>query len=1039
MKNIVLTMAVVLTACPAARADEEYHINYMMYPEGTPGVNRMCSKHFCVVYGDRDKKGLWSKEMAEGTLRNLEALWEVYVEKLKWTPPVECRDPKSRRYNDGRKYKVNLVVLMTGLPQHDAGGGAWMGSHEGFAYLMADSAYLRVSPPSWATPHEFGHVMEMHQKGGFNNNPWSGCWWETYANWLRERYLYDPAYPKAPETDFCWPYLETWQMVWPHGRNYYHCWMFLHYLEENPDNLPLLGSGFNRRIWNESLQNEYPVHTMIRLSSPETFKKALGHFAARMATLDLSQQRIYLERFNRELDDYRRRTLYTELKRVPDRPGWWRCPAEHAPQQMGINVVRLVGESAEVKVTFAGLADESRGADWRVALVAVDRHGKARYSTLWNAGSNSLPLRPDDSAVYLTVAATPDRFEPVNLNSATGEPYESHPGRQRFPYELRMEGARPLESRPAPPAGTKGRRHPNGGGFVAETAKVDAGAYVGPDALVLGRARVLGTARVEDFAVVRDDATVQDRATVSGNAVVCGRAVVRDEARVCDWGWVGDGAVIRDRGVVMEHGVVSGRDALVADCGIVKGCSAVYGKVIGTGMADGDFNTGSTVTRGVAFGWWWGTPREAQAYADNRPWAGCLYAAYDFDRADAWRARDRFGVTHGILRNGPQWVDSLDGRRGVLTFNGVDQYVLLEDSLTNFVEMEIRCFVRRGGAGRGPVWFFGAAPEQCMYLTPANSAGNLAFVIRKAGRTEMLEAPGPLPVGTWRHVRVAIGAGRGALYVDGRRAAEGRISLRPLDIRPTGSSTAAHCNYIARGETDGERFFAGAIDNFEVYAAAMDAGPMVFGFEPEKVSHDAAVFRGILAHAGNGSTATVRIHWGTTDGGTDPNAWQNTATLESHSPGPVSLNAGPLKPDTTYCYRLSATDGSLTGWSPRTISLRTRDVLEIDPGSVQWPALDSAWFHTRLPYSAGGKAEVRFYWGTTDGGTDPAAWQNVLSAGQHAPGDRTIEARCTGLRPGADYYMRAFAVSAAGQKWASRSVRFRTPAAPAGSGSERGR
>ena len=39
-------------------------------------------------------------------------------------------------------------------------------------------------------------------------------------------------------------------------------------------------------------------------------------------------------------------------------------------------------------------------------------------------------------------------------------------------------------------------RHPNGGGWVADTAQVEASAYVGPDAQVYGNARVFGNARV---------------------------------------------------------------------------------------------------------------------------------------------------------------------------------------------------------------------------------------------------------------------------------------------------------------------------------------------------------------------------------------------------------------------------------------------------------------------------------------------------------------------------------------------------------------
>lgn len=39
-------------------------------------------------------------------------------------------------------------------------------------------------------------------------------------------------------------------------------------------------------------------------------------------------------------------------------------------------------------------------------------------------------------------------------------------------------------------------QHPNGGGWVANTAHVDATAYVGPNALVYGHASVFDSARV---------------------------------------------------------------------------------------------------------------------------------------------------------------------------------------------------------------------------------------------------------------------------------------------------------------------------------------------------------------------------------------------------------------------------------------------------------------------------------------------------------------------------------------------------------------
>lgn len=64
------------------------------------------------------------------------------------------------------------------------------------------------------------------------------------------------------------------------------------------------------------------------------------------------------------------------------------------------------------------------------------------------------------------------------------------------------------------------------GGWVADTATVDATAHVGADAQVYGNARVSDTAQV------------YDTARVSGNARVSGDAQVYGEARVFGAAWV---------------------------------------------------------------------------------------------------------------------------------------------------------------------------------------------------------------------------------------------------------------------------------------------------------------------------------------------------------------------------------------------------------------------------------------------------------------------------------------------------------------------
>ena len=75
-------------------------------------------------------------------------------------------------------------------------------------------------------------------------------------------------------------------------------------------------------------------------------------------------------------------------------------------------------------------------------------------------------------------------------------------------------------------------QHPNGGGWVADTALVDATAYVEDTARVYGSAQVFGDAQVSGKAQVFGEARVSGRARVFGDAQVSGRAQVFGSAIV---------------------------------------------------------------------------------------------------------------------------------------------------------------------------------------------------------------------------------------------------------------------------------------------------------------------------------------------------------------------------------------------------------------------------------------------------------------------------------------------------------------------------
>lgn len=88
-------------------------------------------------------------------------------------------------------------------------------------------------------------------------------------------------------------------------------------------------------------------------------------------------------------------------------------------------------------------------------------------------------------------------------------------------------------------------RHPNGGGWVADTAFVAMSAYVGPDAWVYGSAMVAPGARI------LDNARVYGSAKVEHDAIVCGGARVSGDARLSYGIRVGHNAIVSRTPVVV--------------------------------------------------------------------------------------------------------------------------------------------------------------------------------------------------------------------------------------------------------------------------------------------------------------------------------------------------------------------------------------------------------------------------------------------------------------------------------------------------------
>ena len=120
--------------------------------------------------------------------------------------------------------------------------------------------------------------------------------------------------------------------------------------------------------------------------------------------------------------------------------------------------------------------------------------------------------------------------------------------------------------------------HPNGGGWVQNTASVSASAFVGPNAIVSGNAQVSGNAEVVGDAVVSGNARVLGDAVVYGNAKVFGNAVVFGAAQIYA------NAQVSGSADVHADAQVSG-DARVSGNAVVYGNAKVFGNAEVTGHA----------------------------------------------------------------------------------------------------------------------------------------------------------------------------------------------------------------------------------------------------------------------------------------------------------------------------------------------------------------------------------------------------------------------------------------------------------------------
>lgn len=790
--------ASMLTLLPsdAAAADDEYLIRDKWGYCTT--ANYAESEHFVIFYGNNDTTGRVNEAFLKRNLEDYEKLWKCYGEYLGMeNMNVDIYGRSSR------KYKTNVYLTYTGLDQYPD-GWAFMSSEDGYGIeIISPDAML----DDLTIAHEFGHVVTMQQKAWVDQDI-TGAWWEPLANWFREMYLGSEYYTGNTQT--CWfePYIRNMSLTLPHGRNYYEVWPFLVYLSYNPDDLPGLGVDAVKRIISEAKPNEYPFDTITRLFGTDS-RTVFGHYAKRMATFDFGAKDAYQKQFRDKLaqSPFYRNLFYTVLE--PHSDGVYVSPEEDAPMQSGINIVPLSVTGDSISVDLRGLSDDPNAA-WQACIVTVDASGKETYSGLFGSGESMTVSANGAASAYLTVSAMPKELYKVNaFHKDNASSYKNGDERRRYPYEITLSGAEVQQS--GGYSKGRGHAHSNGGGWVADTASVADSVYVGPDAMVLGSAALTGNVRVEDYAVVAGSTTASDNVVISGHAIVDGGGMIYDN------GWkfgsveLSGNAVISDGAVVTNSCKVSGNAKILqkaylaeavtaSDNAVIKGMSYVYGKGSYSGdvILDGDYCNEQTKDSGVGFGWLddygWHTTEEGYV------------AAYDLNTERSVWAQDKYAATDALIR-GAEWQSERTSAKGVLSFDGVDDYLILDNSVAKTRNIQISVgALWKGGTVKQELFRFGDG-NAYMSFTPYNENGVAELTLTDGKATEKLTAPTALAKGEWSRIAIKIIDGKGTLLINGQEADSKSMSLTPLAIL-----SAAENDDCLLGKGIGTNNFKGAVD-----------------------------------------------------------------------------------------------------------------------------------------------------------------------------------------------------------------------------------
>jgi carbonic anhydrase/acetyltransferase-like protein (isoleucine patch superfamily) len=495
-------------------------------------------------------------------LAECEKIWKFHVNVLKATPA-----------NGTKLNKYKFLFLLNYTTNWIAYGG-------GYDYTIG-AMWLNPAPmgvgstaeyPYFVLGHELFHSMSYQAYSDRTSTSFrafqdaqNGPFWERSANFAACQ-----LYPNV-NNDFA-RYMYATQSHYLNTRKHYTTSFFLENLTQT------MGQSVIGTLWSNNMQSEHPMVTARRMffnNNQAQLNDFFGQTVQKNINWDykIGTNALYYKgmvnglSYNTDLNSgvdvwstvmKKHRTILQAVNLSKSHFAVQDC---QAPQDYGYNAIQLFPQTADAdgsytfKMHFKGhneVDDAYKKSGWRWGFVTVQANGVPRYGAL-HAESDatvSFTVLPTDKEVWLVVTGAPTEH-----NSSHNYTWEAgFPKYYRYPYELRFENALPMGYNDAY-EGTRatGAVHPNGGGWVASTAKVASTAFVGPHAKVLGTAVVSDSARIEDYAIVKGSAKVYGNARVRENAMVFSNASVYQNGIVAGCARVLNNSQVYGNGFVTDN------------------------------------------------------------------------------------------------------------------------------------------------------------------------------------------------------------------------------------------------------------------------------------------------------------------------------------------------------------------------------------------------------------------------------------------------------------------------------------------------------